>query len=126
MSGADERRGIVRLAYQGEDVPIRFTWAAIDGLGRAGVADMIERAGSGRPGDMAALASLLEAGSAGRIKASALMDDDALPFTDGYVAVIRAWTAAARRPSGVERAGNPLNRLWTSLKTLWRRLLRRG
>jgi len=120
-----ERRGIVQLPYGGRTVPIRFTWAAIDSLGRAGVAELIEKAGSGQPGDMAALAALLEAASAGEIKAPALLADDALPFTEGYVAVIKAWTAAARRPSGVERDANPLSRLWTSLKTLWGRLWRR-
>jgi len=122
---SDERRGIVHLPYGGRTVPIRFTWTAIDSLGRVGVAELLEKAGSGQPGDMAALAALLEAASAGEIKAAALMPDDALPFTEGYVAVIKAWTAAARRPSGVERDANPLNRLWTSLKTLWRRLWRR-
>lgn len=123
---SDERRGIVPLAYAGRTVPIRFTWAAIDSLGRSGVAELLAKAGSGEPGDMAALARLLEAGSAGELKAADLMADGSLPFTDGYVAVIKAWTAAARRPSGVERDENPLNRLWTSLKTLWGRLLRRG
>lgn len=122
---SDERRGIVHLPYGGRAVPIRFTWAAIDGLGRVGVAELLEKAGSGQPGDMKALATLLEAASAGEIKAADLMPDDGLPFTEGYVAVIKAWTAAARRPSGVERDENPLIRLWTSLKTLWGRLWRR-
>lgn len=123
---SDERRGIVRLPYAGRLVPIRFTWAAIDSLGRAGVGELIEKAGSGQPGDMAALAALIEAGSAGELKASALLADDGLSFTDGYVAVLKAWTAAARRPNGVERAENPLIRLWTSWKMLWRRLVRQG
>lgn len=123
---SDERRGIVLLSYDGRTVPIRFTWSAIDSLGRSGVAELIEKAGSGEPGDMAALAKLLEAASAGELKANALMTDAALSFTDGYVAVIKAWTAAARRPSGVERDENPLIRLWTSLRTLWGRLWRRG
>lgn len=122
---SDERRGIVHLSYDGRAVPIRFTWAAIDSLGRAGVTELLEKAGSGEPGDMAALAALLEAASAGEIKAAGLLGSDDLPFTEGYVAVIKAWTAAARRPSGVERDENPLIRLWTSLKTLWGRLWRR-
>lgn len=123
---SDERRGIVQLPYGGRTVPIRFTWAAIDSLGRAGVGELIEKAGSGRPGDMAALATLIEAASAGQLKAATLLADDALPFTDGYVAVLKAWTAAARRPNGADRAENPLNRLWTSLKMLWRRLFRQA
>jgi hypothetical protein len=123
---SDERRGIVHLSYAGRAVPIRFTWAAIDRLGRAGVGELIEKAASGLPGDMAALAALIEAGSAGELTAATLLADDALPFTEGYVAVLKAWTAAARRPTGVERDANPLNRLWTSLKTLWRRLWRQG
>lgn len=122
---SDERRGIVHLSYDGRTVPIRFTWAAIDSLGRVGVAELLEKAGSGQPGDMQALATLLEAASAGQIKAGALLSSDNLPFTEGYVAVIKAWTAAARRPSGVERDENPLIRLWTSLKMLWGRLFRR-
>lgn len=116
----------MHLAYAGRTIPIRFTWAAIDSLGRSGVAERIEKAGSGETGDMAALASLLEAASAGELKASDLLADDALPFTEAYVCVIKAWSAAARRPVGVERDANPLIRLWTSLKTLWGRLLRRA
>ena len=70
--------------------------------------------------------SALEAASAGEIKAAALLSGDGLNFTDAYIAVIKAWTAAARRPSGVERDETPLNRLWTSLRALWGRLWRRG
>lgn len=121
---SDERRGIVHLPYGGSMIPLRFTWAAIDGLGRMGVTELLETSGSGQPGDMAALAKLIEAASSGAIKAEDLMSSDAMSFTDGYVAVLKAWTAAARRPSGVERDANPLNRLWTWLKTLYRRLLR--
>ena len=122
---SDERRGIVHLSHDGRMVPLRFTWAAIDSLGRAGVAERIEKAGSGEPGDMAALATLVEAASAGQIKADAMMAD-AQSFTEAYVAIIKAWMAAARRPTGVERDENPLIRLWTSLRTLWGRLRRRG
>lgn len=119
---SDERRGIVHLSYGGRTIPIRFTWSAIDSLGRAGVAELIEKAGSGQPGDMQALASLLEAASAGELRAGTLLSSDDLPFTEGYVAVIKAWTAAARRPAGVERDANPLSRPWTSWKMLWGRL----
>lgn len=121
---SDERRGIVHLAYGGRTVPIRFTWAAIDRLGRTGVSELLEKAGSGEPGDMAALATLLEAASAGEIKAADLLSDDGLPFTEGYVAVIKAWSAAARRPAGDERDANPLIRLKTSLRMFLRRLFR--
>lgn len=123
---SDERRGIVHLSYGGRAIPIRFTWAAIDSLGRAGVAELIEKAGSGQPGDMQALATLLEAASAGELRAGALLSCDDLPFTEGYVCIIKAWTAAARRPSGVERDENPLIRLRTLWKRLWGRLLRRA
>jgi hypothetical protein len=119
---SDERRGIVQLSYDGRTIPIRFTWAAIDSLGRSGVTELLEKAGSGEQGDMAALASLLEAASAGELKAPILLADDSLPFTEAYVCVIKAWSAAARRPQGVERGANPLNRLRMWLKALWRRL----
>lgn len=118
-----ERRGIVTLDYEGSAVPIRFTWAAIDSLGRDGVAVLLERAGSGQAGDMAALARLIEAASAGEISAVDLMSGES-SFTQAYVCVLTAWAAAVRSPSGVERDENPLSRLWTSLRTLLGRLWR--
>lgn len=122
---SDERRGIVPLPYDGRMVPLRFTWAAIDKLGRGGVAERLEVAAVGGPGDMTALSELVEAASAGEIEADALMTGE-VPFQEAFEAVLTAWALASRRPAGAERDENPLNRLWTSLKTLWRRLWQRA
>lgn len=122
---SDTRRGIVSLTLMdGSTVPLRFTWRAIDTIGRVGVTEMIEKAGAGEAGDMTALAKLIEAASDGALKADAIMDDQIVSFTQGYLAVIQAWAAAARRPDGVQREENPPQRLLTWLKTLWRRLFR--
>ncbi len=95
---SDDRLGIVRLDYEGRAVPLRFTWRAIDRLGRSGVAELLERAGSGQPGDMDALAQLLEASSDGVITADELMSGS-MPFNECFVALLKAWALAARRPA---------------------------
>lgn len=116
----DERLGIVRLSLpDGRTVPLQFTWRAVDALGRGGVSELLEKAGSGEPGDMDAMARLIEASSSGRITRDELMDG-ALPFNDAFVPVLRAWTLAARRP--VNASENPLKRLLTLIS--WRRLMR--
>lgn len=116
----DERMGIVRLDYGDRTIPLRFTWRAIDALGRVGVGELLDKAGCGQPGDMAALAQLLEAASAGEIKADEVMDG-AMPFAPVYLAVLKAWSLAARQPQG-SVPGNPLNRCWTWLSRVWQRL----
>ena len=120
----DERRGIVPLAMpDGRAVPLRFTWRAIDQLGRGGVTALFSKVEAGEPGDMTALAKLIEAASGGELTADAILQDPP-PFNDAFVAVLEAWALAARLPQGVKRAENPLNRPWTSLRTLWGRLWR--
>lgn len=120
---SDERRGIVSFQYEGRTIPLRFTWRAVDRIGRVGVTELLEKAGSGQAGDMGALAKLLEAASDGRLTTVELMDSD-LPFNDAFVPILQAWAMAARRP--VNSSANPrmLRRLTTSLRTLWRRLFR--
>lgn len=120
----DERMGIVRLDYEGRTVPLRFTWRAIDTLGRVGIGELLDKAGSGQPGDMMATAQLLEAASGGEISVDEAMNS-AMPFAPVYVALLKAWSLAARQPQGAT-PGNPLNRLWTSSKRLWGRLTGRG
>lgn len=111
------------LDYQGRTIPLRFTWRAIDSLGRNGVVELFAKAESGEPGDMAALAKLLEAASGGEVTADQVMADSP-PFNAAFVAALEAWALAARLPLGAEREENPLSRLWTSWKRLWRRLFR--
>lgn len=119
---SDDRRGVVPLDLaDGRTILLRFTWRAIDTIGRVGVTEMIEKVGAGEAGDMSALAKLIEAASNGAVNADDMMDDHLVSFTHGYVAVIKAWAAAARRPEGAERAENPPRRLLTWLKTRWRR-----
>lgn len=116
----NERLGIVPLTIDGRTVPIRFTWAVIDRLGRQGVAELLEKAGSGEPGDMSALADLIEAASGGQMKAVDLMAG-AVPFNDAFVPIIRAWSLAVRRPANA--TANPLMRLliptWLKRLTAW-------
>lgn len=121
---SERRRGIVQLPLRdGSTVPLRFTWAAIDGLGRSGVTELFARVDSGEPGDMAALAQLVAAASGGALTVEAVMADPPA-FNDAYVAVLEAWALAARRPQGDQREANPLIRLWTSWKRFWRRHFR--
>lgn len=121
---SDERRGVVELPLGDRTIPLRFTWRAIDQLGRVGVIETLDVAASGKPGDMEALARLIVVASDGQVREQELLDGFGLPAAEAYLAVLKAWALASRRPSGVERAVNPLIRLWTSLKTLWRRLSR--
>lgn len=124
---SDERMGIVRLPVGDRTVPLRFTWRAIDAVGRTGVADLLDQAGKGDPGDMTALARLLEVASAGELSAEAMMDGDAPPFGAAYLALLQAWSHAVRQPQGEagEAKENPLKRLWTWLNRLWGRVARR-
>ena len=119
---SDQRRGIVELPVGDKTVPLRFTWRAIDSLGRTGVIELLNQASSGKPGDMQALAKLIVAASNGALLEADLMDGFSVPSAEAYLAVLKAWTLASRQPTGVERAVNPLIRLWTSLKMHWRRL----
>lgn len=112
--------GIVRLDYGDRTIPLQFTWRAIDSLGRVGVGELLDKAGSGQPGDMAALAQLLEAASAGEIKADEAMGG-AMPFATAYVALLKAWSLAARQPGGAATDG-PFDRLLIWLRRLWGRL----
>lgn len=121
---SDQRRGIVELPVGDRVIPLRFTWRAIDSLGRTGVIELLNQASSGKPGDMQALARLVEAASNKAIREADLMDGSDVPSAEAYLAVLKAWTLASRQPTGVERAVNPLIRLWTSLKMRWRRLFR--
>lgn len=126
---ASPRDGTVLLSMpDGRAVPLRFTWRAIDMVGAGGVGELIDKAGSGQPGDMTALATLVQAATNGQIKVEDLLDGDAPPFSATYVLIVAAWTEAMRKPQGEGGAAgaNPLTRLLTSLKRLWGRLTQRG
>jgi hypothetical protein len=125
---SDERLGIVPLSMpDGRTVPLRFTWRAIDTLGAARVGELLEAAGSGRPGDMTALAALVEAASGGKVSVDDLMNGQAPAFGPCYLAVLTAWAGATRVPQGEDgdkADANPLQRLLTWSSGLWRRLSR--
>lgn len=127
---SDQRLGIVPLVLaDGRTVDLRFTWRALDTIGAAGVVDMINKATSGDPGDMSALAILVSTASGGAVTADELMDGGAPKFEDAMWAVAKAYKLATRRPADEEAgeaAANPLKRLWTSLSGLWGRIWRQG
>lgn len=116
----DARLGIVRLEWSGQQVPLRFTWAAIDQLGADAIAERMKLALTGEPGARLALAELLDVASAGVIKTEDAMTEVGLPG-HAFNAVFGAWSLATRRPAGTQ-PGNPR---MIRLSTWWKRLLRR-
>lgn len=115
----DARLGIVRLEWSGQQVPLRFTWAAIDQLGADAIGERMKLALTGEPGARLALAELLNVASAGSITTEAAMAEVGLPG-NAFSAIFEAWSLATRRPAGAQ-PGNPrMNRLSTWWKRLWR------
>ena len=64
MTPTDERLGIVRLSLpDGRTVPLRFTWARIDAVGREWIVKQFETIIAGKDGCQAAMAEMLAAKS---------------------------------------------------------------
>ena len=105
----DERLGIVPLDLaDGRSIPLRFTWARIDAVGRDWIVTRLQSVIEGKTGCQAALAELIVLASGGAITAADLFDEDkpVLPFEVSSEALLNAWTLARFGPSG-KAAGQP-------------------
>lgn len=99
----DERLGIVPLDLtDGRTIPLRFTWARIDAVGRDWIVTRLQTVLGGKAGCQAALAELIVLASGGAITAGDLFDEDkpVLPFEASSEALLNAWTLARFGPSG--------------------------
>lgn len=120
---SDAYLGIVHLPYEGRTIPLRFTLGRIAQMGRETVVMKLALATQGSEGDGQALADLLELASGGEVKAADLVDQ-VVGFDTALIALHDAWALSRFGPKGKpqgQRDRNPLRRLWTSSKTLWRR-----
>lgn len=115
-----ERMGVVILELPGRTIPLRFTWQAIDVLGRTGVSDIFARAKSGEPGDVGALADLIVVASAGAVTRDELMAEPP-SISAGLAAVLEAWLLAMHGPARQLAEGQEPGDLPTSRPTWWKR-----
>ncbi|MEC7797950.1 MAG: hypothetical protein VX755_11600 [Pseudomonadota bacterium] len=121
---SDAYLGVVHFPHEGRTIPLRFTLGRIAQMGRETVVMKLALATRGGEGDGQALADLLELASGGELKAVDLVDQ-VLGFDTALIALHDAWALSRFGPKGKpqgQREKNPLKRLWTSLKTLWRRV----
>lgn len=121
---SDAYLGIVHFTYEGRTIPLRFTLGRIAQMGRETVVKKLALATQGGEGDGQALADLLELASGGELKAADLTDQ-VVGFDTALIALHDAWALSRFGPKGKpqgQRERNPLKRLWTSLRTLWRRV----
>ena len=105
----DERLGIVTLDLgDGRSIPLRFTWARIDAVGRDWIVTRLQGVIEGKTGCQAALAELIVLASGGAITAADLFDEDkaVLPFEASSEALLNAWALARFGPSG-KASGQP-------------------
>lgn len=126
---SDDHLGIVRLPFGDRAVPLRFTIGRMGQMGRDAIVAKLQTVIAGEPGDGQALADLLELTSGGEIKASDVLDGDAPPLDLSIFALNEAWALfrfGPARKMESEGSANPLNRLWTRLKTLYRRAFARA
>lgn len=119
MQASDERLGIVRLSLpDGRAVPLRFTWARIDAVGRDWIIAALTRMIEGKAGCQEAMAELLVLASGGEIKASDLFGDEgpALGFETAYRAIEDAWLLArfgpSRKPEDAKPNPQMTRRIW--------------
>lgn len=120
---SDAYLGIVPFQHEGQTIPLRFTLGRIAKMGRETIIAKLALATQGGEGDGAALADLLELTSGGVLNAKDLADK-VIGFDAALMALHTAWTLSRFGPNGKPQGqceANPLKRLWTSLKTLWRR-----
>lgn len=122
MRPTDERLGIVRLPHGGRVIPLRFTWARIDAVGREWIVKQFETIIAGKDGCQAAMAELLVLASGAELTATDLLNEDGEPlgFETAFKALEDAWTLArfgpTRRPAedGQENPQKP-RRMWWRL-----------
>lgn len=83
------------IRIDGRKVGLCFTYEGIDEYGHRGIAEMVERATSGLPGDGAALAKLIELGTGGQVMADDLMAGRRqVYFEEAILGIARAWHSA--------------------------------
>lgn len=113
----------------GRTVPLRFTIGRMGQMGRDGIVSRISSVIEGLPGDGQALAELLDLTSGGEISAKDVLEGEQPPLELAIFAITEAWAlfrfGPLRKPES-EGSANPLIRLWTQLKTLYRRVFARG
>lgn len=126
MGLTDERLGVVRLSLpDGRAVPIRFSWARIDAMGRSWIVDAFGKMVKGEPGCQAAMADMLVLTSGGEIQPADVLSEegDVVGFEPAFKALEDAWLIArfgpTRRPAE-DGSENPRK----SRPTWWRRCFR--
>lgn len=83
------------VRIDGRKVGLCFTYDGLDQLGHGGVAELVEKATSGLPGDGTALAKLIELGTGGQVLAEDLITGRRrVYFEEAILGVARAWHAA--------------------------------
>lgn len=121
---SDKYEGIVSLEVSGRSIPLQFTLRRVSSIGRSELVSKLSEVMRGAQGDGSNLADLLEVASGGKLKREDVLDK-VIGMDAAAVALHAAWALARYGPSG-EPTGqseeNPLIRLWTSFKTLWRRV----
>lgn len=122
MTPTDERLGIVRLSLpDGRTVPLRFTWARIDAVGREWIVKQFETIIAGKDGCQAAMAEMLVLASGGEVSATDLLSEHGEPlgFETAFKALEDAWTLARFGPTRRPAEDGPANPQKTR-RTWWR------
>lgn len=83
------------IRVDGRKIGLCFTYAGIDQYGHGGIAELVEKATSGLPGDGTALAKLIELGTGGQVMAEDLMTGRRrIYFEEAILGIARAWHSA--------------------------------
>jgi hypothetical protein len=124
---SDAHLGVVRFSFEGRATPLRFTLRRLT-IGWGGTVELMQASLTEGPQALSAVADLMVMASGGEISRDDVLDRfSGLDFERALVALHEAWALFRFGPSmkPPEGSANPLNRLWTSLRTFWRRLTRR-
>lgn len=128
---SDERLGIVRFQYGEKSIPLRFTWARIDAVGRTWIVEKFQQMVEGAEGCQGAMAEMLHLASAGELTVATLLSEDGpqADFEAAFSALESAWALArfgpSRRPAE-DGAENPRKSRLMWLKPFSWLLSRRG
>lgn len=125
---SERHLGIARFHYRDRAIPLRFTLRRMT-EGWDATVKLLEQSLTQGPEAGPALGRLLEMASGGEVGAGEVLDDfSGMDFASGLGAVHEAWALFRFGPSmkAPEGSGNPLNRLWTLMKRIWRRLFSRA